>query len=72
MSEITFHFTQFPLQRDSNPPAVGLGLSGTRIQVLLCFFKSKTGKLSEVPAVLIRVSALSPWCATQCGQPGHC
>lgn len=37
--------------------------------MLLCFFKSKTGKLAEVPAVLIRVSALSLWCAMQCGQP---
>lgn len=50
MSEITFHFTQFPLQRDSKSPAVGLGVGGTWIQVLLCFFKSKT---AEVPAVLI-------------------
>lgn len=69
MSEITFHFTQFPFQRDSKSSAVELGLGGTWIQVLLCFFKSKTGKLAEVPAVLIRVSALSPCCAMQCGQP---
>lgn len=69
MSEIIFHFTQFPFQRDSKSPAVELGLGGTRIQVLLCFLKSKTGKLAEVPAVLIRVSALSARCAMQCGQP---
>lgn len=48
---------------------MGLGLGGTWIQVILCFFKSKTGKLAEVPTVLIRVSALSPQCATQRGQP---
>lgn len=69
MSEITFHFTQFPFQRDSKSPGAGLGFGGTQIQVLLCFFKSKTGKLAEVPAVFIRVSALSPQCAMQCGQP---
>lgn len=69
MSEISFHFTQFPFQRDSKSPAAGLGLGGTRIQVLLCVFESKTGKPVEVPAVLIRVSALSPQCAVQCGQP---
>lgn len=69
MSEITFHFTQFPFQRDSKSPAVELGLGGSQIQVILCFFKSKTGNLAVVPAVLIRVSALSPQCAMQCGQP---
>lgn len=69
MSVITFCFTQFPFQRDSKSPAVGLGLDGTQIQVLLCFSNSKTGKLAEVPAVLIRASVLSPRCAMQCGQP---
>lgn len=63
MSEITLHFTQFPFQRDSKSPAVELGLGGSQIQVILCFFKSKTGNLAVVPAVLIRVSALSPQCA---------
>lgn len=79
MSVITFHFTQFPLQRDSKSPAVGLGLGGTQIQVLQCFFNSKTGKLAEVPAVLIRASALeSPVCNAvwspqhEATQLGHC